>query len=56
MREIDTFLPSWRHARGLARDFIDTVPDHRWDHEALHHGQWSFYATLGGFETPDGWS
>jgi uncharacterized damage-inducible protein DinB len=24
-------------------------------HEALHHGQWSFYATLGGFETPASW-
>ena len=24
-------------------------------HEAIHHGQWSFYATLGGFETPPGW-
>jgi uncharacterized damage-inducible protein DinB len=24
-------------------------------HEALHHGQWSFYATLGGFETPLSW-
>ena len=24
-------------------------------HEAIHHGQWSFYATLGGFETPDSW-
>ena len=24
-------------------------------HEALHHGQWSFYATLGGFQTPQSW-
>jgi uncharacterized damage-inducible protein DinB len=24
-------------------------------HEALHHGQWSFYATLGGFDTPPSW-
>ena len=24
-------------------------------HEALHHGQWSLYAALGGFETPIGW-
>src|SRR5690242_14559598 len=24
-------------------------------HEAIHHGQWSFYAALGGFETPLDW-
>lgn len=24
-------------------------------HEGIHQGQWSFYATLGGFETPPGW-
>jgi uncharacterized damage-inducible protein DinB len=24
-------------------------------HEAMHHGQWSFYATLGGFPTPQSW-
>jgi hypothetical protein len=24
-------------------------------HEALHQGQWRFYATLGGFETPQSW-
>jgi len=24
-------------------------------HEALHQGQWSFYAALGGFETPESW-
>lgn len=24
-------------------------------HEALHHGQWSLYATLAGFETPVSW-
>ena len=24
-------------------------------HEALHQGQWSFYATLGGFPTPQSW-
>jgi len=148
---IDTFLPSWQHARGLTRDFIEAVPEDRWawaphprygalnkqfrhmicvqgvyvdglrnrradfatkhshydgtlargdlldglarmddalervleeiraqgeercfvefygrqplgtylntflHHEALHHGQWSFYATLGGFETPESW-
>jgi len=151
MSEIYTFIPSWQHARGLTRDFIDVVPTDRWDwspdprygtlskqfrhmicvqgvyvdglrrgvadfsskhsyyggtlgraqlldglscmddallevldsireqdeddwmiefygrqplgtylntflhHEALHHGQWSFYATLGGFETPESW-
>ena len=148
---IETFLPSWQHARGLTRDFIRAVPDHRWHwsphprygsmakqfrhllcvegvyldglknrvasfetkhshysgplesqallaaletmdvqleqtlraipleaeedfevefygrqklrtylntflyHEALHQGQWSFYATLGGFDTPRSW-
>ena len=150
-RAIETFLPSWQHARGLTLDFIRTVPDERWDwtphpryaplakqfrhvlcvqgvyvdglvnrvasfaakhshyagplerqalldgfaamderlertlhaigaaeeeqfevefygrqklrtylntflyHEALHQGQWSFYASLGGFETPRSW-
>jgi hypothetical protein len=24
-------------------------------HEALHQGQWSFFATLGEFETPQSW-
>ncbi len=24
-------------------------------HESLHHGQWSLYAALGGFDTPIGW-
>ena len=24
-------------------------------HEAIHHGQWSFYATFGEFETPGSW-
>jgi hypothetical protein len=24
-------------------------------HEALHHGQWSIYASLGGFDTPLSW-
>ena len=24
-------------------------------HESIHHGQWSVYASLGGFETPVSW-
>ena len=24
-------------------------------HEAIHHGQWSVYASLGGFDTPPSW-
>ena len=24
-------------------------------HEGIHHGQWSLYAVLGGFETPPSW-
>ncbi len=24
-------------------------------HEAIHHGQWSVYASLAGFETPRSW-
>lgn len=24
-------------------------------HEAIHHGQWSVYASLGGFQTPRSW-
>jgi uncharacterized damage-inducible protein DinB len=24
-------------------------------HEAIHHGQWSLYAALAGFETPQSW-
>jgi uncharacterized damage-inducible protein DinB len=31
--------------------YLSTIPQH----EGIHHGQWSFYATLGGFETPPGW-
>jgi hypothetical protein len=25
-------------------------------HEAIHHGQWSLYAALAGFETPQSWA
>jgi hypothetical protein len=32
-------------------DFAYTVIQH----EAIHHGQWSIYASLAGFETPPGW-
>jgi hypothetical protein len=148
---IESFLPNWKHARSLTRDYIEAVPEHRWNwtpnpryasldkqfrhmicvqgvyvdglengkadfarkhahysgplqrdaildgleqidtrmfaavdaiasageddftidfygprtlgsylngflyHEAIHHGQWSYYATLGGFETPQSW-
>lgn len=31
--------------------FLDVLVQH----EAIHHGEWSFYATLGGFETPRSW-
>jgi hypothetical protein len=24
-------------------------------HEAIHHGQWSVYASLAGFDTPPSW-
>jgi hypothetical protein len=24
-------------------------------HEAIHHGQWSIYASLAGFDTPLSW-
>ena len=42
-------------------EFFDMRPDvarylATWtQHEALHHGQWSLYAALGGFETPPLW-
>jgi len=32
--------------------------DFTWEfvqHEAIHHGQWSLYASLGGFDTPLSW-
>jgi hypothetical protein len=32
-------------------DFAYTVVQH----EAIHHGQWSIYASLAGFETPRSW-
>ena len=32
-------------------DFAFTVIQH----EAIHHGQWSIYASLGGFQTPASW-
>lgn len=32
-------------------DFAFTVIQH----EAIHHGQWSVYASTGGFQTPDSW-
>jgi uncharacterized damage-inducible protein DinB len=42
-------------------EFFDMRPDvgrylaTMTQHEALHHGQWSLYAALGGFETPPLW-
>jgi hypothetical protein len=42
-------------------EFFDMRPDvprylaTMTQHESLHHGQWSLYAALGGFETPPLW-
>ena len=44
--EIDFF----GHRRGFARYGAVML-----QHEAIHHGEWSFYAALGGFATPKGW-
>ena len=35
-----------------------SLADFTWEfvqHEAIHHGQWSIYASLGGFSTPLSW-
>lgn len=35
-----------------------TFADFTWEfvqHEAIHHGQWSVYAAVAGFKTPDSW-
>ena len=35
-----------------------TFADFTWEfaqHEAIHHGQWSLYAALAGFDTPPSW-
>jgi hypothetical protein len=35
-----------------------TFADFTWEfvqHEAIHHGQWSLYASLAGFDTPRSW-
>jgi len=35
-----------------------TFADFTWEfvqHEAIHHGQWSLYASLAGFDTPHSW-
>ncbi len=48
-------------AAGFAIDFFGNRMDFvRYSyvmvqHEAIHHGQWSLYAALGGFETPGSW-
>jgi hypothetical protein len=39
------------YGRRTLASYLSVIPQH----EAIHHGQWSFYATLGGFETPPGW-
>lgn len=44
--EIDFFGHHWGFARYAAVLL---------QHEAIHHGQWSLYAALGGFATPLGW-
>jgi hypothetical protein len=34
---------------------LDLVAMEWVQHEAIHHGQWSIYAELGGFDTPSSW-
>ena len=37
---------------------VFSFADFTWEyvqHEAIHHGQWSVYASLGGFDTPLSW-
>ena len=46
----DDYIIEFYGKNSLA-SFLATVSQH----EAIHQGQWSFYATLGGFETPKSW-
>jgi hypothetical protein len=53
LKTVDTETPI--HWGGTA---YFTFPVFTWEfvqHEAIHHGQWSVYASLGGFETPLSW-
>ena len=46
----DDYLIEFYGQQKLAT-FLSTILHH----EAIHHGQWSFYAALAGFETPESW-
>jgi hypothetical protein len=47
----DAFEMDWFGQRiGLGRYLHVLI-----QHEAIHHGEWSFFAALGGFETPMSW-
>src|SRR5262249_9734997 len=52
LERVDTAVPIDFFGRAFSfGDFCYTVIQH----EAIHHGQWSIYATLAGFETPLSW-
>lgn len=47
----DSFQIDWFGSRiGLGRYLHVLI-----QHESIHHGEWSFFAALGGFETPASW-
>ena len=52
LESVDTETPIDFFGRAMSfGDFTYTVVQH----EAIHHGQWSIYAALAGFETPLSW-
>ena len=52
---LETFDPESTIDIGGSPFPIDNFACEMVHHEAIHHGQWSLYASLGGFETPHSW-
>jgi hypothetical protein len=60
-RSSDSCSPHWRPSTSTPIDWdgtLFTFALFTWEfvqHEAIHHGQWSIYASLAGFDTPLSW-
>jgi uncharacterized damage-inducible protein DinB len=52
LETVDVVAPIWYGETAFTFDnFLCEVIQH----ESIHHGQWSVYAAVGGFETPQSW-
>ena len=55
LANLETFDPASTIDFGGTPFTFDSFACEMVQHEAIHHGQWTVYASLGGFETPLSW-